>query len=300
MKTGSQDLRLVTRSLFFWLFVLAPVLDIFRLDLTRGHFIVLGFDWTLGLTPVAGQSPASVFSQLFWSLGLPVLGTLVLLIVIVWRWGRIYCGWLCPHFSMLEWLDKKMQHWIGRRSVWEKNTAPARYGAKLVLTLWILAVSFLWAVSLLSYLLPPIPLWQQLWTFSVPLYPLIFLAVATLLFVIEFTFARHWFCRYGCAVGIFQSLIWSLNPRAMVVGFQKKRGKDCRDCNACDQVCPMRLAPRASKQRKITCTQCAQCISTCAEVQKDNPAGPLLYWASGDDAASQERQLPKIIARERD
>ena len=75
---------------------------------------------------------------------------------------------------MLEWLDKKMQHWIGRRSVWEKNTAPARYGAKLVLALWILAVSFLWAVSLLSYLLPPIPLWQQLWTFSVPLYPLIF------------------------------------------------------------------------------------------------------------------------------
>ena len=34
---------------FFILFVVAPPLDIFRYDLTLGHFIVLGMPWTLGL-----------------------------------------------------------------------------------------------------------------------------------------------------------------------------------------------------------------------------------------------------------
>ena len=36
---------------FFALFVLAPPLDLFRLDLTLGHFILFGQAWTLGLDP---------------------------------------------------------------------------------------------------------------------------------------------------------------------------------------------------------------------------------------------------------
>jgi ferredoxin-type protein NapH len=27
-------------------------------------------------------------------------------------------------------------------------------------------------------------------------------------------FARHLFCRFGCAVGLFQSLAWMANPKA--------------------------------------------------------------------------------------
>ena len=300
MNSGVQRYRLISRSVFFLLFLLAPVLDIFRLDLTLGHFIFFGYDWTLELAPAAGQSAASVFSQLFWRLALPVLLTVIVLIVFVWRWGRIYCGWLCPHFSVLEWLDSKMHYWLGRRSLWEKSSSGARPGSRTVLFFWILACSFLWAVSLLSYLIPPLPLWQGIFRLQVDTYPLIFMCAATVLFFIEFTLARHWFCRYGCAVGIFQSLIWAANPRGLVIGYRKERGKDCRDCHACDQVCPMRLPPRAHKQRKITCTQCRLCIDTCAEVQKHNPAGSLLYWASGDDARQYERQLPVIIAREQE
>ena len=42
-----QQYRLTTQTLFFILFVLAPVFDIFRLDLYLGHLIILGQDWTL-------------------------------------------------------------------------------------------------------------------------------------------------------------------------------------------------------------------------------------------------------------
>ena len=43
--------RFITRAAFFILFLLAPLLNIFRLDLYEGNFILFGFDWTLGLAP---------------------------------------------------------------------------------------------------------------------------------------------------------------------------------------------------------------------------------------------------------
>jgi ferredoxin-type protein NapH len=33
-------------------------------------------------------------------------------------------------------------------------------------------------------------------------------------FTLEFALARHLFCRFGCAVGLFQSLAWMANPGA--------------------------------------------------------------------------------------
>ena len=104
---------------------------------------------------------------------------------------------------------------------------------------------------------------------------------------IEFLFARHLFCRYACAVGLFQSLAWMSNRDAMVVGFQRERAADCASCySACDHVCPMRLKPRNVKQVMFTCTQCAQCVAACETVQHGNPNGSLLAWVS-DEAARQ-------------
>ena len=48
-----QRWRRLTQAGFFLLFVLAPVFDIFRLDLNLGHLILFGFDWTLGLDDFA-------------------------------------------------------------------------------------------------------------------------------------------------------------------------------------------------------------------------------------------------------
>ena len=105
----------------------------------------------------------------------------------------------------------------------------------------------------------------------------------------EFLFARHLFCRYACAVGMFQSLAWMGNRTAMVVGFERDRAADCASCySACDHVCPMRLKPRNIKRTMFTCTQCAQCVSACETTQADNPNGPLLQWVSGEAARHNE------------
>jgi Fe-S-cluster-containing dehydrogenase component len=52
----------------------------------------------------------------------------------------------------------------------------------------------------------------------------------------------------------------------------------------------MRLPTRNMKRAKFTCTQCAQCITACQTVQKDNPQGSLLDFTQGTDAMALDRK----------
>jgi ferredoxin-type protein NapH len=86
---------------FFALFILAPPLDLFRLDLTLGHFILFGQDWTLGLDDfLAGNSgPADAVWNILWRGFLPIALVIGGGIYAAWRWGRLYCGWLFPSWN---------------------------------------------------------------------------------------------------------------------------------------------------------------------------------------------------------
>ncbi|MEF8792952.1 4Fe-4S binding protein [Thiohalorhabdus sp.] len=292
-----QDKRFLTRLGFFALFVLAPPLDIFRIDLTLGHAILFGQPWTLGLGPfVAGEASALEAAwNLVWRFFLPVFGGAAVFLLIAWRWGRLYCGWLCPHFSVVESINRLMERTIGKPSLWERKPLPARHAdgnpRRTNRRLWpltalaVVGFSLVWAVVLLTYLLPPATVYGNLAALDPSRNQAIFIGVATTLFTIEFAAARHLFCRYGCAVGLFQSLVWMANKRAMVVGFDRSRAAECASCNAaCDNACPMRLKPRTIKRHMLACTQCAQCLTACETVQANNPAGSLLQWVDGDCA----------------
>ena len=300
MKVRGQNLQARRHWLqagFFLLFVLAPVLDLFRYDLTLGHFILLGRPWTLGLDAlIAGTiTPLQALVNVVVRGFLPLLLVAGTLLLVAWRYGRLYCGWLCPHFSVVERINRYMQRACGKPSLWEPGPLPARQPDGRVLRTnplyWLAAVgaaagfALLWAVTLLTYLLPPVEIWQNLLTASLTPNQARFIGVVTLLLFIDFMFARHLFCRYGCAVGLFQSLAWMGNRHAMVVGFEGKRARDCHACNAaCDNACPMRLKPRSIKRKMFTCTECAQCVEACAMVQANNPKGGLLQWVDGADA----------------
>jgi len=296
-RTRQQRQRLAFQFGFFVLFVLAPPLDILRIDLTRGHAILLGMDWTLGIDAlISGQGSAlQAIFNLIWRGFIPLFGGAALLLWIAWRYGRLYCGWLCPHFSVVETINGLMRRANGRPSIWERRPLPQIQpdGSREVPNAWywiptLLAVfgfAALWAVVLLTYLLPPAEIYSNLLHAELTLRQGLFIGVATLAFSIEFLLARHLFCRFGCAVGLFQSLSWMANDRAMVVGFDKARANSCQDCNnACDNVCPMRLKPRTIKRKMFTCTECAQCISACTTVQGGEAANSLLRWVDGADA----------------
>lgn len=301
----TQKKRIAFQVAFFTLFILAPVFDLFRYDLDAGHAWLLGMEWRLGLDDfIAGRIGAleagwNVMFRLF----VPIFVGAGVFLWVSWKWGRLYCGWLCPHFSVVETINKLMQKASGKPSVWVKEPLPPwkadgtpwRPDARWWLVVVPAAVffAFLWAMVFLSYLLPPAEVYGNLFGGAFTRNQTIFLSAATSALTIEFLFARHLFCRYACAVGLFQSLAWMSNRDAMVVGFQRKRAVDCASClpdrqSACDSVCPMRLTPRNIKRLMFTCTQCAQCVEACEQSQRDNPQGPLLQWVANEAARQNE------------
>ncbi|MHB8982935.1 4Fe-4S binding protein [Thiobacillus sp.] len=295
-----QRWRQLTQAGFFLLFVLAPVFDVFRLDLNLKHLILFGFDWTLGMDEFlagevsAGEAALNLVLRGF----LPLLAVGGALIYVGWKWGRLYCGWLCPHFSVVETINQTLRRAIGKQSLWDKKRLPARNpdGSETPRdALWwfaviplVVAFAALWAVVLLTYLLPPAEVYGNLWNGTPTRNQAIFLGAASLAFFVEFMFARHLFCRYACAVGLFQSLAWMANDKAMVVGFKREHAKDCASCySACDHVCPMRLNPRNVKRMMFACVQCGQCVDACDHTQQDNPHGTLLNWVHDLSAESE-------------
>jgi len=300
-----QAWRLFAQAAFFIVFVLTPVFDLFRYDLTRGHAYFLGMEWRLGIDAFlngeigAGMAAINVLGRLF----VPLFSIAGLVIFISWKWGRLYCGWLCPHFSVVETINRLMLVATGKPSLWDPRALPTRQPDGSVIRpdrrVWLLVLplavffAFLWAVVLLSYLMPPLEMYPRLFSLSLQRYEAIFVIAATVVLSLEFLLARHLFCRYACAVGMFQSLAWMGNRKALVVGVDRTRLAECSDClqgegSACEAACPMRLKPRSIKRLMFACTQCAQCISACATVQADNPHGSLLAWVQGEEARQLE------------
>ena len=303
-KSERQAARLLAQASFFMLFIMAPVFDLLRYDLVAGHAWLLGHPWQAGLESLSsGRSSAleaglDVLLRVF----VPILAVGGALLYVAWRWGRLYCGWLCPHFSVVETINRLMRRASGKHSIWDKRPVPARnpdgtstrYDARwwFVVVPCAIAFAFLWAVVLLTYLLPPFEVYGNLLHDTPTRNQTIFITAGTALLSIEFLFARHLFCRYACAVGLFQSLAWMSNRDAMVVGFRRERAADCASCySACDHVCPMRLKPRNVKQAMFTCTQCAQCVAACETVQRHNPHGSLLTWVSDEAARRNEATM---------
>jgi len=303
-KSERQAARLLAQAAFFMLFIMAPVFDLLRYDLVAGHAWLLGQPWQAGLESLSsGRSSAleaglDVLLRVF----VPLLAAGGALLYVAWRWGRLYCGWLCPHFSVVETINGLMRRASGKHSIWDKRPVPTRnpdgtttrYDARwwFVVVPCAIAFAFLWAVVLLTYLLPPFEVYGNLLHGTPTRNQAIFITAGTVLLSIEFLFARHLFCRYACAVGLFQSLAWMSNRDAMVIGFRRERAADCASCySACDHVCPMRLKPRNVKQVMFTCTQCAQCVAACESVQRLNPQGSLLAWVSDEAARRNEATM---------
>ncbi|MEY4591349.1 MAG: hypothetical protein RIR18_244 [Pseudomonadota bacterium] len=296
-------------------FALAPIFNLFRFDLNEGHAYLLGIPWRLGIDAfMLGQiGPIEAGLNILLRLFLPIIVAAVGLMFIAWRWGRIYCGWLCPHFSAVELINGLMRRASSKPSIWEKQPlpnckpdgSPLKQDVRWWLPTLMFAVFFasLWSIVLLTYLLPPTEIYRNLWQWTLTPNQARFISIGTLLLTMEFLFARHLFCRFGCAVGLFQSLAWMANRGGMVVGFDRLRAADCANCRsigekngnanyaACEAECPMRLRPRQAKHKMFACTQCSSCLTACHTVQQANNAQPLLRWVDKENAIQHEAQV---------
>ncbi len=283
-----QKLRRITQSFFFVLFCVAPLFNLFRFDLDEGHFYLLTFHWSIG---IGDDLPTGQLAKnlLFYGL-LPIVGLLAFGFYLFYKYGRLYCGWLCPHFSVVEMVNQNLSKAIGKLSIWDKRELPnvqADGRPRHQNVLWWLVVvplavsmAFLWAVVLIGYVINPLEFFSDLWQQTLSFPKKAFLITATAVLSFEFLFARHLFCRFGCAFGIFQSLAWMGNRKGLVISFDKERSNQCKTCDSyCDHACPMRLKPRGMKRHMFSCTQCTQCLMACDIAQQGNP---VLSWKPGN------------------
>ena len=288
MRSNKQGLRAGTQVGFFVLFCVAPLFNLFRFDLDEGHFYLLGFHWSIGIGEALSNGQLAL-NLLLYGL-LPVVFFLGLGFYLFYRFGRIYCGWLCPHFSLVETFNRLMLKASAKMSVWLKQGLTQaqleQMGIKQNPVWWLALVplavimGFTWALVLLTYIINPQEVYWQLWNFQLSFAKQTFLIAATLVLSLEFLLARHLFCRYGCAFGLFQSLAWMANRRGLRIRFDKSRASQCRDCdNDCDHACPMQLKPRGIKRHMFSCTQCNQCVTACENSQ--GKTRPILSWQSG-------------------
>jgi polyferredoxin len=301
-QAGHATLQRRRRALqlgFFALFLAAPALDLLRFDLHEAQLWFLGQRWTLGITAFQrGEIGATEVALSILLRGiLPAVAFVAAFLAVARRWGRVYCGWLCPHFSLVEGLNDLLHRASGKLSLWDR--APVPRGGRVPQRRWwpLFALAcavfgFLWAITLLSYLLPPREVWGGLLGGTLTPNQARFLAVGSVVFTLEFAFARHLFCRFGCAVGLFQSLAWMSNPHALVMAFDRGRAAECRGCttadapggDACEVACPMRLRPRQVKRLMFSCVQCGQCVAQCAQSHAARSGTPNLQWTIGVDA----------------
>lgn len=305
-----QRRRRALQAGFFLLFVLAPALDLLRFDLNETQLWVLGFRWSLGIDAfVRGEATTAATALSIVLRGiLPPVALAAAFMTVAWHYGRLYCGWLCPHFSVVETLNDLLHRASGKLSLWDTQRTQ-RAGRNPDVRWWpvfVLACAtfgFLWAITLLTYLLPPAQVWGHLVHSALTPGEARFLVVATFVFTCEFLFARHLFCRFGCAVGLFQSVAWMANPQGLVVAFDRNRARDCRGCStrqaasgsACDHACPMRLKPRNIKRLMFSCVQCGQCLTECEESHAAKCRLPNLAWKAGAEAVRETRHPQRQV-----
>ena len=288
-----EQVRTITQISFYLLFLSAPFINIFRFDIVEGHFVIFSYPWMFGLEYSEFECLDNSHSvrNVLLNFLLPVFVLILFTVLIAWKYGRIYCGWLCPHFSVVEMINRFMLKHLHRVTFWEKPSTQSsdKLPWLLLLSLCIM-IAFIWAIVLLAYVYPPKLLINNLIYLQLSFGPSLFLIVMTVILTIDFFFARHLFCKYGCSFGIMQSFVWMANSKSMVVGFDKSRAHLCQSCDSeCDKACPMRLPVRGIKRAKFTCTQCGICLNTCDEVQAGNSQGSLIHWVRNEEACAVDR-----------
>jgi len=294
-KFTREQIRTVIQASFYLLFLSAPLLDIFRFDIVEGHFVIFGTPWFFGLeiSKFECLDNSHAVQKVFLNFILPLVVLILLSGLIAWRYGRIYCGWLCPHFSVVETINRLMLKHLNRIIFWEKPLGTDRQALPWLLVLsTCFFIAFIWSYALLGYIYPPVLLSKNICHLELSFGPLLFLGVMTIILTIDFFFARHLFCKFGCSLGILQSFVWMANSNSMVVGFDKSRAHLCQPCDSeCDKACPMRLPVRSIKRSKFTCTQCVICLNVCDDVQVDNPQGRLIHWVTNEEASTVDRHV---------
>jgi len=221
--------------------------------------------------------------------------------------GRIWCGYTCPHSVFVDLFLKTELYFQGDRNArikldqepWHKEKTQkklATYGVWLV-------IAFSFAFGWVCYFYDAPSLARDIMHFKVEsagLSWLVGLTASTFLFA---GYVREKVCTYMCPYGRFQSAMldndssvvtyhpWRGEPRGKYNPADKALG-DCIDCGKCVVVCPMGIDIREGLQ--MQCIGCGLCVDACNSVMErlDRPLFLIAYDSINSTLAKIKGEKP--------
>lgn len=217
---------------------------------------------------------------------LALLFSAFLLFLVTSLYGRIWCGYACPHTVFLESFVHNVERWIegnrGKRMALDRQPWNAeKIGKKLAKWTAFALITTVVSMTFIAWFHDS----PTLWTFQAPGGYYGAVAFFSLLGFLDMAWFREQFCNYLCPYARFQGVL--AGPDSWVVGYDKQRGEprkergrkqapdalgDCIGCNKCVTVCPTGIDIRDGYQ--LECIGCAKCIDACEPIMgkfgKDN------------------------------
>lgn len=246
------------------------------LDVVRRRFYLFG---------------ASFNAQDFWLVLFLLTGLALGLVVVTTLYGRVWCGYACPHSVFLEGVFRPIERWLEgpRAERMKRNAGPwtwSRFARKLVKHLLYIAISALIAHVFLSYFVSlPSLLAMVSGSPTHHLTAFIWMLAMTGAMYFNFAWFREQLCLIVCPYGRLQAAM--TDEQTLVVGYDTVRGEprgklraaegDCVDCGRCVVVCPTGIDIRNGLQ--MECVGCAACVDACDEVMRKvgRPEGLIRY-----------------------
>ncbi len=243
------------------------------------------------LDPLAGLAGMLAARQIVPALLVGGLITLLLTVAL----GRVWCGWLCPLGTVLDWTParkprpkdrdlaprwRQVKHFLltlilvaallGNLSFIWLDPITLLYRT-ITTAIWPALLALLWQAELLLFNLPSLrglvdaieglrgaalPLEQ-------PVYGAGALAALLLAGVLALNALRpRFWCRYLCPLGALLGLI------SKVAWLRRVVGETCVDCGRCARACPTgTIDPeRGFASDPTECTMCLDCVPACAKL----------------------------------
>ncbi|MFW6330308.1 MAG: 4Fe-4S binding protein [Gemmatimonadota bacterium] len=202
----------------------------------------------------------------FW---VPLLLAAAIPVLLALVFGRVFCSWICPYNTLIEWMDGLEKRVF--RSRWLKKRRRPAEGNPRRAIYWtifggLLLATLLAGLPLLAWLSAPGILSSQLSQGILGMGLGLELVLVLGLLVLEVAIARRFWCKYACPVGA--TLALARAPWTLHVAHDDERCGCPRGAEACHIACPLGLQPRAAESLAPYCYNCGSCVAACEKTRR--------------------------------
>ena len=214
-----------------------------------------------------------IISGDFFHMGTVSVISTIILIIVAFFFGPLFCGKLCPVGALPEYLSKLVPNSL--KIEWAKYLPMTSLRAGFLLGFLIAPIfgGYL-ACSYCNYYVFDLFVNYIFWGYTVAFSGSLILTGILWFFIFGiFTKGGRGFCNLFCPVGALQALLYVIAAKLGLNRELQINYKKCIGCGSCAKVCPMNAVQLIGKAARISiyrCILCSECFNKC-------PTGAIFY-----------------------